>query len=332
MTDRVCSCRLISHYGISVITAVNSNDIPLLCDAIVQQQLDSAGLLLDYARDRSRFVEINKGSCPTLDWAIQKGSVDVAAFVMDYLIEKRLSVDESCVILTNYLIPLVKKFPNLMADYLESDKFAFEYGRFSVPYTLFEKNGRRPIAMTTNEALDDWTMPNSAATKDFWMRNSEEYAAEMAKTSDFQVDVIAKFFCVDQHFVRKKACSNTVGIRSTPHTTLGWNHVLRMLSTSNLRLDVFNSESVKAFTNWMFYSLCGRFLFLLIVDVLAAGFFSFFAASYGLRREEPSGLDERLLRFSILLSFALPLATLPIRDSMIKCVNAVDKDRRQRGT
>ena len=318
MTVCVCSRRLISHCGTRLIDAVNGNNVPLLCDAVVEQQLDSARLLLDLAKENNRFVEVDSGECPTLDWALQKGSVDVAKFVMDCLAEKRLSVDESCAILTNYLIPLIKKFPNLMAGYLENDDFSFEYGRFKVPYTLFEKNGKRPVAMTTDEALADWSMLDSTAARDFWMRNSEEHAAEMAKTSDLQIDVIAKFFCVDQHFVRQSASANTVGIRSTPQTTLGWNHVLRMLPASSLRLDVFNSESVKTFTNWMFYSLYNRFLCLLIVDVLAAVCFSLFAASYGLRREDSSALDERLLLLSIVLSFALPLTTLAVRDSVIK--------------
>ena len=315
-TECVCSCRLIAEHGTRVIHANNSNGVPLMCDAIVHEQLHSAKLLRDFASEHDLFVDVDHGGCPTLDWAMRTRSDDVAKFVLDSLAEKLLSVEESRAILTNYLSPLIEQFPDLIADYLENDKFSFEYGRFSVPYTLFEKNGKCPIAMTTDEELGDWTMLDSAATKDFWMRNSEEqHTTEIAKTSDVHVDVIAKFLCIDLNCIRFSYCSLWKPWKRfcCPKNLLG------QLAASNLPIRAFRSESFRAFSNWVFYSLFSRFICLLILDTLAAVLFSHVTLIYGLGHGDDDGWEKWLSFSFISATFLISLFTLwLVRCSVIK--------------
>ena len=316
----VRSCRLIDEHGSEVIRSENSNGVPLLCDAIVHQQLHGAELFMESASERDLFVDVDTGECPTLDWAIKTRSADVAKFVLDTLAKKLLSVEVSRAILTHYVFPLIEQFPELMSDYLENDKFSFEYGRFMVPYSLFEKNGRCPIAMTTDEELDDWTMPNSAATKDFWMDNSEQYAAEMDKKSVPQVVAVAKFFCIDLNRIRSGSSANNSSLLSKLQK---WSccrkHLLERLASSNLPIRVFKSESIRSISNWVFYSLYSRFLCLLILDIATAVLFSLFTGIHGLRHAEHDEWKERFSLFLIIATFLLSLITMTIRFSKIKC-------------
>ena len=315
--------RLIDEYGTGVLHSNSGNGVPLLCDAIGHQQLHSARLLLESASEHHPFVnvDVNRGECPILDWAMKTRSVDVAKFVLDSLAEKRLSVEESCAILTNYLIPLIEMFPDLMADYLENDRFTFEYGRFTVPYSLFEKNGKCPITMTTDEALGDWTMPDSVATRELWIRNSEDHATEMTKTSNLHVDAVAKFLCVDLNNVRYSSSADNANLLSKlekwscRHENLLW-----QLGASNLPIGVFRSESLRAASNWIFYSHYSRFLCLLILDILTAFLFSLFTLIYGLRQGKHDRW-ERQISFSIIgTTFFVSLIQLAIRRSKIKWV------------
>ena len=316
----MCSCRLIAEHGTKVIHADNSNGVPLLCDAIVHQQLHSAELLMKFASEHGFFVDADHGGCPTLDWAMRTRSDDVAKFVLDCLSEKLLSMEESLAILTNYVFPLIEQFPELMSDYLENDKFSFEYGRFAVPYSLFEKSGKCPIAMTTDEALNVWTIPDSAEAKDFWIRNNAKCAAEIAKTSEFQVDAVAKFHCIDLNRIQSGSSANNSSLLSKLQK---WSccqkHPLGQLVSLNLPISIFKSESIRSLSNWVFYSLYSRFLFLLILDIATAVLFSLFTGIHGLRHAELDGWEERFSLLLIIAAFLLSLITMTIRFSKIKC-------------
>ena len=313
--------RLTDEYGTGVLHSNSGNGVPLLCDAIGHQQLHSARLLLEFASEHHGFVDTRSKECPTLDWAMKTSSVEVAKFVLDSLAEKRLSVEESCAILTNYLIPLIEMFPDLMADYLENDRFTFEYGRFTVPYSLFEKNGKCPIAMTTDEAPEDWTMPDSVAAREFWIRNSEDHATEMTKTSNLHVDAVAKFLCVDLNHVRSSSSADNVNLLSKLRK---WffrqKHLLGKLASSNLPIRVFKSESIRAVSNLVFLSHYSRFRCLLILDSVTATLFSLFTLDYGLRREEHDGWKKWSSLFLIGSTFFVSLIPLAIRRSKIKWV------------
>ena len=263
------------------------------------------------------FVHLCNGRCPSLDWAIKKRCEAVAKFILDHVANRSLPVEESCSILTNYLFPLIKEFPELMEDYLKNDRFAFEYARFSVPHSLVEENGKRPIAMTTDTCLDGWRSYNSEAAREFWAENCEEHSAALKHSSDFQVRVAAKFLCIDQHAIRRHVSDDTAST-DKPKRSYVWNHILLLLATAKLSVEIFTSESLTYFSNWLFFSLYFRFLWLVMLDVLTAVLFSSFAATFGMHEDGPTELGRSTWRVLIALSSVLPLFSLAIRHSRIK--------------
>ena len=309
------------------------NGTPLLCDAIVQKHRESALLLLEHAQSAKKFVIIGTGRCRTLDWAMDNGAELVAKFILDCVAEKRLPVEESCCILTNYLFPLMKEFPDLMKDYIKNDSFAFEYARFSVPLSLIDKNGRRPIAMTTDDQLEEFTISDSETAKEFWINECKEHADELKASTDFQVEVAAKFFCIDQHAVR--ICRSKAPITHRRRRLYyAWNHVLRRIWTANLPHDIFKSQAVTTLANWMFYSLYNRFVLLVFLDLFTAALFSCFAWFYGMdndikkhyRHADPR---QMISIVTIIASCAVPSFSLLIRFSRIKCVRLSSRARMQ---
>ena len=247
--------------------------VPLLCAAILNRHYDSAELLLEYARECNEFVLIGTGKCATLDIGAVQGSVAIAKFVLDRVVAKRFTVDESCSILTNYLLPLTQKFPSLMRNYLERDAFSFEYGRVWASPSLFN-DPDSPIAMTTDEKLTDWTSLDSTTAKEFWWRNCEEHRPKFDETSGVQVEAVAKFFCVHQHAVRLSLSDATVGVASDTSESQGQCHFLRALSQqSDLPVDVFNSDSLRIFTSWVFRKVAWRFRMFIIMNGFATALF-----------------------------------------------------------
>ena len=304
---------------------------PFLCDAIVQKQYECAKLLLDHAQEYNSFVDLGTGRCETLEWAMNNRAEVVVKFVLDCVAEKKLPVMESCCILTNYLFPLIAEFPDLMKNYIKNDRFAFEYGRFRVPRSLIDKNGNRPIAMTTDQPLDGIDMYTSETAREFWIEHcQEEFWMDRGPehSTDFQVEVAAKFFCIDQHAVRISRWKPPITCRR-PRLYYAWNHVLRRIWTANLPLDIFESEAVTTLANWMFYSLCFRFVLLVIFDILTAALFSVFAWFYGM--DEDSGEDRNAERrqlisiIAIVVSCVVPSLSLLIRFSRIKYIRLLSR-------
>ena len=281
--------RLISEYGEELIDKVNrKNGTPLLCDAIGQKQYDSARLLLALAQRHERFVDLVTGRCETLEWGISNRAEPVAKFVLDTVADEKLSVDESCCILTNYLLPLITEFPDLMRGYIKNDKFSFEYGRFSVSRSLIDKNGKQPIAMTTDQRLERFRGHTAELARELWMDHCDEHSRDLEESTDFQVEMAAKFFCVDLHAVRVHRYEKTVGIHGEPESFYFWNHVLYQMHAAKLQLDIFQSETLTAFANWMFCSMRYRFKLLVSMDFITALLFSLFAWLYGMKECEIS--------------------------------------------
>ena len=265
-------CRLISTHGTDVIGFRTDKGIPLLCDAILKRCFDCAEILLEYARDWNAFVMIDTGKCVTLDYGKAQTSVAITKFVLDRVAAKQFTVDESCNILTNYLLPLTQTFPNLMLDYLKRDAFSFEYGRVMVPVTLFD-NPDLPAVMTTDETLTDWTSLDSAAVKEFWSQNCEERRTALDGTSGVQVEAVAKFLCVNQLAVRQCWSDDTVGIASGLNDCRDRYHFLRSLSSlRDFPVEVFSSPSLQTFSAWVYESVYTRFYWFIFWEGFYTGY------------------------------------------------------------
>ena len=294
-------CRLTFKYGYEVINFRTDEGIDLLCDAILNCLFDCAEILLEFKRKYKLFVMIDTGECVTLDHGTAQDSVAVAKFVLDRVAAKQFTVDESCNILTNYLLPLTQTFPNLMLDYLKRDAFSFEYGRVMVPATLFD-NPEGLVGMTTDEKLTDWTSLDSAAVKEFWSKNCEEHRTAFDETSGVQVEAVAKFLCVNQHSVRQSWSDDTVG----PNERRVRYHFLGLLlSQRRIPMRVVNSEALQAIADWVFGAFRGRFGLFIILEVLAGVLlFGIAWSPKALQDEEDPSHSARMFATSYLFSFA----------------------------
>ena len=294
-------CRLTSKHGYEVINFRTDEGINLLCDAILNCHFDCAEILLEFERKHKLFVMINTGECVTLDHGRAQDSVVVAKFVLDRVAAKQFTVDESCNILTNYLLPLTQTFPDVMLDYLKRDAFSFEYGKVQVPATLFD-NAEGLVGMTTDEKLTDWTSLGSAAVKEFWSKNCGEHLTAFDETSGVQVEAVAKFLCVNQHSIRRSWFDDTVGLneRRDRSRLLGF-----PLNRRGIPMRVVNSEALQAIANWVFGSFRGRFGLFIILEVLAGVlFFGIAWSPKALQDEEDPSHSARMFAASYLFSFA----------------------------
>ena len=265
-----------------MIYSLTDNGIPLICEAILNRHFDCAEILLEQARECNAFVSIHIGECVTLDHGTAQDSMLVAKFVLDRVAAKQFTVDESCNILTNYLLPLTQTFPNLMLDYLKRDAFSFEYGRVMVPATLFD-DPEGLVGMTTDEKLTDWTSLDSAAVKEFWSKNCEVYRTAFDETSGVQVEAVAKFLCVNQHSVRQSWSDDTVGPNER---RVRYHFFGLLLSQQRIPMRVVNSEALQAFTTWVANSFHRLFGLLIALEAIAGGFYFGFVWS-------PRGLQDK---------------------------------------
>ena len=240
---------------------------PFLCDAIVQKQYESARLLLELAQRYEKFVDLGTGRCETLEWGISNRAEPVAKFVLDTVADEKLSVDKSCCILTNYLLPLITEFPDLMRGYIKNDKFSFEYGRFSVSRSLIDKNGKRPIAMTTDQPLERFRGYTAELARELWMDHCDEHSRDLEESTDSQVEMAAKFFCVADSTVLTKRSNKE--------------RLCVFLYRQDYPVEVFESETLENLVDWWFYNYRHIYYFFTILDGIATLIFTIFSQVYG---------------------------------------------------
>ena len=248
---------------------VNRNGIPLLCDAIAERKHECATMLLKHAQWHNKFVDLGTGYCRTLDWALTNRSEMVAKFVLDSVAEEKLPWKESCRILTEYFFPLLKKLPHLVMDDIKKDKFSFEYGRFSVSRSLIEKNKNRPIAMITDEPPERFRWNNAEKAREFWIKECKEHSNDLKEDStEFQVEVAAKFFCIKDPAV-SPAYDNTK------------ERLCVRLYRQDFPVEVFESEVLRNLVDWWFHYNHHIYQSSIILDGAGTMAFTIFSQSYG---------------------------------------------------
>ena len=262
-TERDCN-RLITKYGEELVHAVNKNGAPLLCDAIAQKQFACALLLFEQVLIPAGLVDSKTGECQTLKWAIDNQVEVVAKFVLDFVAQQKLPLEQSCDILTKYLTLLIGAFPDLMTEYIKNDKFSFEYGRFTVPRSLIRKNGKYPIAMMTNTPPDKRAMDDSEGTKAYWMARCKEHSNDLRQLSDMKTTVAAKFFC----------CS------LFPFLTEERIHLSIYLKKQDLSIEILESETLKTLVDWWFYYTRHLYYFFITIDSILTLIFTVFSQLY----------------------------------------------------
>ena len=278
---------LIIDYGQGEVFGLdNSNGIPILCDSIMQKHPECTLLLLEYLKTCGE-DKIMLGVHVMLKWALSNRAEEVARFLLDCVEAKRLPVDESFRILANCLFPLIAEFPDLANRYIKNDSFSFEYGRFSVSRSLIDKNKNRPIAMITEEPPGGFTMTDTETVRDFWIEKCVEHSEDLKEDStDFQVEMAAKFFCV-----KDPAILTADDLRGE--------HLCVCLDRQDFPVEFFESEALKNLVDWWFCYHCQLYYFFIFLDGIATLIFTIFAYMYGHQDSVGIANQQLLLGLSI---------------------------------
>ena len=224
-----------------------------ILDAIASGQLSRAEHLFSYAQENGIPVEVSLDGADILQCAIEE-SEEATSMILERLLSGCSTLADTCRVLSYNLPQMIQKYPRLMKEYLAMDRFAVEYGRFSLPSSLFRETSGQPIAMMTDEELLNWRAPGNVAAKNLWIRTCPKCLEAIAcKKKRRQITVVAKLLCFDQKFSRQKRDGLVFGVNADAVSLRCRSmNFLMLLAKANLPLEIFNSESLKALTEWRF--------------------------------------------------------------------------------
>ena len=246
-------------------------------------RLDCASSLLDYAKSNGIPVTFECESGDLLSRAIDNGSDVHVRFVLDMLAGKYATLVETVKLLQHHYISLMSDVHEITYDYIKKDRFAIEYARFKVPKTLFGRNARTPIAMSTDHHLESWTMDNRAA-KDLWIQKSK-YGQRLSDTEGEQIKAVAKFNCIanddfwallETEYVPDAVQLNRVLLRRGS----GFNIVKYHLLGATEGAKISTSETARALVDWFYGFYRNFYLMGVLLDVVVAVAFTVFAILY----------------------------------------------------
>ena len=244
-----------------------------------------------------------------LERAIEEGEHDCVQYVLDRLAARCSSVEETCHVLTNYLLPLVDRFPTLVGEYLAQDRFAFEYGRFSAPRSLFGAWGTRPVVMTTDELLGGMDGMDGGEAREFWTRNAKGDFQRLVDSGGPRITAVARWLCVDRTLVRRSLADGVVDVRSK--TQFFSENLLHHLSRANVSTSTFSSQALRLVSDWYLRCLHGRFSAVAWLALVNAVVFSFYAVTYGREDEDESVVSKRGVSIALIaISCLLQLGSL----------------------
>ena len=159
-----------------------------------RDQLDCASVLLDFAKTNGIPVKFKDEDGDLLSRAIANRSDAHVEFILDKLTRKYGSLAETIELLGSHYSTLESDFTKITVGLLKEDRFTVEYARFEVSKTVFGRNGRRTVAMSTDHHPESWTMDGIAA-KDLWIQNSKD-AWRFKNTTGQQIKAVAKLLCL----------------------------------------------------------------------------------------------------------------------------------------
>ena len=186
--------RLISEHGTRIVDAVDAEGNPIFWDAVGRNRFDAADILLDYAKRNGIPVKFKSENGDLLSRAIAKRSDVHVEFILDKLTRKYGSLTETIELLGSHYSTLESDFTKIILRFLKEDRFTIDYARFEVPMTLFGRNGKRTVAMSTDHHPESWTMDGIAA-KDLWIQNSKD-SRKFMDTTGPQIKAVAKLLCL----------------------------------------------------------------------------------------------------------------------------------------
>ena len=248
--------RLIRAFGVRTVTATNDCRPSLVHWTLMEGQLGCAKLLFDYAAEQQYHVSLHwRMGEDILNWLMTNKSKRVAEFVLQRMAEQCSSPEETADCLRRNFKQLVQQCPQVMQNYIMSDKFCCEYGRFDVPQSLFADRADAPIALL-GEAPNSWRpAEGSNEVKEFWERRGLSDFVDLDSTSETKVSAVSKFLCIDLSKVNDHQM------------------VVKTLLSPNYPVEVFKTQSIKNFVQWRWIvrvrgAAVIKFLFNVLASVL----------------------------------------------------------------
>ena len=246
MTDRI-----ISEHGIDVLDAIVEDGCPIYWDAIRKGQYDCAEMLLDYAKNEGIAVIFQTEGEDLLLWAIESDAYESVRFILDKLTEKYACVEETSDLLAKHLPVIGEKRPDVLADLLRNDKFTIEYASFRMPKVLFDNNSKFAKTMITRTIPDNWEAMDGEQGKGLWIEHWEEEGHSIGSTTDPQITVTAKVFCISRSIPRKPNAWQSF-LRRRRNITELTQHLCEYLRNLSLSVEVFESETLLNFIDHWF--------------------------------------------------------------------------------
>ena len=189
--------RLISEHGTRISHAVDAEGTPIFWNAVEQDRVDYANMLLDYAKSNEVPVTFKCENDDLLSRAVANGSEAHVEYILDKLTKKYASVSETIELLNKHLADYLSQFPKIAQAFLKENKFAMEYARFEAPKHMFDVNGETGIGMLDSFCPESWQLVEARKIKFHWFLKSQ-YKKELwdLYNRDWKVKVVAKFSCI----------------------------------------------------------------------------------------------------------------------------------------
>lgn len=225
LTEDNVSC-LLRRRGIRFFNTRCGCGITLLHKAIFQRQLGAAKILFERAKSENVTLCMRWGEFDILNWALCHSSQESVVFILEKLLGKCTTIEETAKTLEWNFGMLVDRFPRLVEEYLENDEFFMELAQFQVPAFVFDQSDEKPVATTTanlaeveNRSVDE--------LKAFWRENLPHWTAEEDEMAAEHVTAVLKVVCI------RNAAS------------VGEGSILAKLLAGQVTVNVFKSSLVK---------------------------------------------------------------------------------------
>ena len=165
--------RAISDHGIRVLGAVakatDLKDRPLVWVLIEEEKYEQATKLLQFAKDNRFLKTFRSGNDDLLRRSIDHRSEECVKFILDKLVDRFTSLEETCDLLNLHFRKLVQTYPDLMWDYLHKDRFTFEYARLKITKRPIRNKRGYLAGLFSDCRLRDWKTVNVVTAIRHWL-------------------------------------------------------------------------------------------------------------------------------------------------------------------
>ena len=137
-----------------------------------------------------------------------------------------------------------------------------------MPKVLFDNNSKFAKTMITRTIPDNWAAMDGEQGKGLWIEHWEEEGHSIGSTTDPQITVTAKVFCISRSIPRKLNAWQSF-LRRRRNIIEGAQHLCEYLRNLSLSVEVFQSETLLNFIDHWFRVYRSDYQASIIMDGLA---------------------------------------------------------------